>query len=524
MSLNEDTKLLLENLIFKGKIVARHEGRGGVVYIVQGQNDLNKVAYKTTKKIESDIGDGVNVADFEREAKNWFSFSGHTLVIRPYFVKYWNKHPLICMPYCDGDLSDLVGQGQSLTSAVCLSLQLVKAMMTANMRGMDHHQDIKPENLLFIDLSKKFHGFPSQNVDQSVKYSVRVADFGVANGWHDKYQGGTNIYKAPEQHDSSCYEAFAPDLFAVGLVIAELFQGYHPAENNPGEVEKIRKKGSKQKKWAFEGERHLALGEPPQAQELVLLIREMLSVNPSNRPSFKEVYGRLSNILKILSPTTLDQLELLFEYYDKLASTNELEGSLERLLKRAEIPSQQCVVQEDIRKQLKKTLREDTVTLENIFRTHHLARAFQKVCSNDLVNYDKNILIEASKRVVEFVLTSVESITSNELYPPLSFEGIKPTKFGSDLEAKVEILSTSIKRLERLNAYDDQLSIRVEEGGDLIKACMLMSEACDNWYIGRRPEACKLLKEVRLLVPFESELEKLYKIWVTGRDCMKDFE
>jgi serine/threonine protein kinase len=154
MSWNEHTQSLLETTVFKGKIVKRRKGRGGLVYIVEQDAHPKRIAYKTIQEFETNLS--VDTERIDREARNWVSFAGHPLVIQPYFIEVWDGFPLICMPYCDGDLSELVGKELSLTNVVCLSLQIVKGMMAANMRGMDHHQDIKPENLLFIDLSAKF--------------------------------------------------------------------------------------------------------------------------------------------------------------------------------------------------------------------------------------------------------------------------------------------------------------------------------------------------------------------------------
>lgn len=517
MSLNERTQKLLETEVFKGKIVERRKGRGGLIYIVEREAYPNRVAYKTIQEFEDSIS--VDMLPIDRETRNWFIFSGHPLVVQPFYIKRWNSFPLICMPYCDGDLSEIISNGQSLTSAVCLSLQIVKGMMVANKRGMEHHQDIKPENILFVDLSTKFHNFPPSHVDPSLKYSIRIADFGTANAWNDNYLGGTNAYKAPEQHDPSPYDEFIPDVFAVGLVIAELFQGYHPAaKDRKTKVGKWR--GSKLKKWANNGERNFSTSENPQAQKLVTLVKQMLNADPSDRPSFQECYDTLTCILKTLSFASLEQLELLFEYFDYIDNHYKLESEINKLLRLAVVPSQKDFVKQDIKGKLKNVLEGGSTSLKEIIRTHHLAKAFHKICSSESTQDDKALLIESSRKIMSFVLTSHELITSNHMWPPFSFASKEEKKLASNLEAKAELLNTSIKRLEVLNFCDHQLIQKINDGGNVIQSCVLMGRASANWRTGNYHEACELLKEVRELTPNEKELDDLYKRWIEVRDTI----
>lgn len=117
---NKHTQSFLETQVFKGRIVERRKGRGGLIYIIEQDAIPNRIAYKTIQEFETDLS--VDTKRFDREARNWFEFSGHPLVIRPFFIKVVDNVPLICMPYCDGDLRNLVEERLSLTSVVCISL------------------------------------------------------------------------------------------------------------------------------------------------------------------------------------------------------------------------------------------------------------------------------------------------------------------------------------------------------------------------------------------------------------------
>ncbi|WP_394423486.1 protein kinase [Vreelandella stevensii] len=519
---NEHTQKLLEIEVFKGRIVERRKGRGGLVYIVEQDAIPSRIAYKTIQEFETNLP--IDTERIDREARNWFGFSGHPLVITPHFIEVCNSVPLICMPYCDGDLRGLVGKDLGLTGVVCLSLQIVKGMMAANRRGMDHHQDVKPENLLYIDLSTKFRDFPPPDVDPAVKYSVRIADFGVSNAWHDKYLGGTNAYKAPEQHDPNVYETFAPDVFAVGLVIAELFQGYHPAARAAG-TKVWNWRGAKLKKWTTGGERHFSPVQNAHAQELVKLVTDMLAADPNERPSFQQCYDRLASILEVLSQNTFKQIELIFEYFEYLANYCELESEIDRQLKLAVIPSHRKSIKKIIKGHLRDSLNGGVETLENALRVHHLVKALDLLCGRDLTQKEKDLLVEGSTAIVGFTLKHHESITADCLWPSLSFCDPEPKKLASDIEAKGELLNASIERLKLLGVYDKKLKGQVDKGDSVILACRVLNEASNMWVAGRVDEACDLLDEVRRLTPYEPELESLYERWISTKDLFaKNFK
>jgi serine/threonine protein kinase len=144
-------------------------------------------------------------------------------------------------------------------------------------------------------------------VDPFLRYSVRIADFGVVNAYLNGHPGGTNVYKAPEQYDIKIFpECFEPDIFAVGIIIAELFQGYHPAALDKDKDKQIRTwKGKKLKRWVLSGIRNYKTAENDSEVSLIKLIDEMLSPNPCLRPSFESCYGVLSEILKMSDPKVL---------------------------------------------------------------------------------------------------------------------------------------------------------------------------------------------------------------------------
>lgn len=515
--MNEFEQIALELHVFKGKIIERREGRGGLIYIVEQDAYPRRIAYKTIKEFETN-NRPFDTTRIIREARNWFTLSGHPLVFTPHLIKIWDDVPLIRMPYCDGDLRRFIDERQSLTAVICLSLQIVQGMIVANRRGMEHHQDIKPENLFYIDLSAQFEDFPPSNVDPVLRYSVRIGDFGVANAWRDNHKGGTNAYKAPEQYDGHPEESiptFAPDIFAVGVVIAELFRGFHPASATPG-TNVWNWRGSKLKKWATGGKRNIfAPDDTPEAAALSELINAMLSPDPTKRPAFTDCYRQLVNLLKTLSPTSLEQLELLFRYYDYVSTHFALEQEIDRQVRLANAPGELQSVKDRITERLRGSLEVSGLTLDGILSVYHLADALHRLCEAVCAPEDKQLLIKATKLVICFVLQQHQMITADCLWPSFSFDGPKGNKSASDIEAKTEILCSSIKRLQVFDAYDKDLQCEIEAGDDTIQACLLMNNAIEAWSEQRIDDACNLLSLVREKTSNDPALDKLYQDWVS---------
>lgn len=522
--MDKETQEFLETNLFNGKIVCRHEGRGGLVYIVEHEQNTSpsRVAYKTIKAFEESTSD--NIDSFIRETHSWLDFSGHYSIITPHFVKLVNDVHFVCMPFCAGDLRDLIKLKLDLTAVVNVALQIVKGMIVANSRGMIYHQDIKPENILYSDLSKIYTNFPPAYIHPSVKYSVRIADFGVANAWLDGYLGGTNAYKAPEQYSLDKEREFAPDIFAVGIVIAELYQGYHPAVKSSGVNPGKTWNGSRLRAWANSGARHFATPQSPAAEDLIKLLEEMLSSDPDKRPSFLDCYKRLSAILKTLSSITLEQMELLFDYYDCNANHRSVEGYLYRQLKLSELPIKRQFVKEEMMRELNVCMSAGVNNLENILEIHHRANALQQICRGKIEVSERAILIEASRMIVKFVLASFELITAQCLLSVPSFGNSPPKKLGTDIEARSEFLCTSIERLKFLDSYDEKLKAEVESGHSEIEAFLLMREALNEWVASSWGRACILLDRVRQLASPEPELDQLYDGWRRTEEHFKNMQ
>jgi serine/threonine protein kinase len=102
--------------------------------------------------------------------------------------------------------------------------------------GFEGHGDIKPSNFLYSDLRDSFPGI--KDADDALwpsnqhPYRVVVADFGWADAWVDLgfSQKAWRQYLAPERLDN-VFKPMKSDMFSLGIVLAEIVMGKHPASN-----------------------------------------------------------------------------------------------------------------------------------------------------------------------------------------------------------------------------------------------------------------------------------------------------
>lgn len=128
-----------------------------------------------------------------------------------------DETPFFVMPIYDSSIRPLIGKVDE-AKAIQLISKILNGVETAHLKGIIH-RDLKPENILI-------RGEGSELV---------IADFGIARfTTEDLYTAietkadtrlANFIYAAPEQKARGGEITFATDVFALGLIINEIFTG-----------------------------------------------------------------------------------------------------------------------------------------------------------------------------------------------------------------------------------------------------------------------------------------------------------
>ncbi|ENC6655722.1 protein kinase [Aeromonas hydrophila] len=318
--------------IFQGKIVKTFEGNSGLIYLVENYPAPPKtksfpryIAYKKCKRYD---GDSFEI--FKEETNKWFQITSR-FVLPIQYINIIDGEYYVCMRAgIHGTLSELIKNGFDIVSSFNISLQIVKGLIDMHNCGIQHHQDLNPQNIMFEDLSTIFDEegkpilfrdnykpYPPEHLHESFKYRVMISDFGMANYFiKDPIQGksgGKFAYKAPEQYDKNI-RGFSPDLFALGVILCLIFTNKHPTGKT---VDFALKKSPKLKQgwecWAKNGKRIIECG----SEIIQDLITRLLSSNPHYRPSLEHVYDVLFTEFYKEDPYQAHSCKLNFQMLDR---------------------------------------------------------------------------------------------------------------------------------------------------------------------------------------------------------------
>lgn len=170
----------------------------------------------------------------------------------------------------------------SISNVIVLMQHVAEALAYLHTTKRYVHRDIKPKNILL-------------DRDRRVAY---LADFGSAAVLDDDLENAkaartTPLYQAPEAASTGRVGPPA-DIYALGLTAFEMLNGLFPySDLDPAEIDRRVNRGRRAMP-----ERMLAAGEfaPHVPQSLCRLVRRMIDVDPSHRPSAGDVLRQLRDL------------------------------------------------------------------------------------------------------------------------------------------------------------------------------------------------------------------------------------
>ena len=548
MERNEIEEIVL-SIHLKGEIIERKRGTYGIVFIVkqQAQAIPKYVAYKTTK----DKFDKNKLDTFIREARVWFEkLKGHPLILTPFYITNIENRPLICMPFCEKTLRDYLNEHKSLKpiEALVITSQILKGLIFARSKGIESHQDLKPENILLEDLSKKFAEWPPQNVDQSLKWQVRIGDFGCANAWRELGEpGGTKPYMAPEQWelkrlkdkirdkrtDTKEREKLSKelekkkkemdfskvDVFAIGIILYELLTGKHtigvktsdvwpePKEGFP----KRYKKDDRWKKWSKKASENIKLENLELKEEIESLIKDMLLPDINERLDLHSAFKRVMDLLHKLHKPTAKQLELLFEYYDCWANYLAEYDRLYSLTQLSKLPKQKKIIIEQLLKEIKDMEERITSPADAVYFCE-LCYTTAKLLLSERSKENNDKAKALADKILKTAVKWRDKIKTYHRYPELKFkdETLVETPPFRDFEIYAEIIGYVRKILEEIIGKE-KTKILFENVDNYTKSAYFYSIASNYHSKGDEIKAVEILKKCIELNPEEAVLKEFLK-------------
>jgi serine/threonine protein kinase len=155
-----------------------------------------------------------------------------TIIDHGVLIKGEDNSPFYVMPLYDGSLRDLLKAGISRSKVLNYFAQILDGVEAAHIQGVVH-RDLKPENILY-----------AAGDDRLV-----IADFGIARFEEDELYTAVETkdsarlanfqYAAPEQRSRGAEPDQRADIYALGLILNEMFTGEVPSGTGYKTIAKV---------------------------------------------------------------------------------------------------------------------------------------------------------------------------------------------------------------------------------------------------------------------------------------------
>lgn len=312
----EEISAFLEGRLSKyGRIKMRSGGMCGTVYFFdQGENVHPRwVAAKIPRVPAKDRSE--RNRRFLREIEIQHRTFYHRFVCWPFDYEMVLDTPVALYRASDGDLAQWIPrQDFSPSSRLAVLIYLCSALRHCRSRGMECHQDLKPQNILMraaVDGVGEISG-------ADVFEFPQLADFGLANMGLEGHAEGARPYMAPEQWLADIADGDS-DIFALGVIIFEVMTaGEHPYGGTIREWWPDPEEG-KSKRWLRPDiwKKWAEAGNPITPARFLVdgvdhIARKCMSPSPSDRPTLDHIQAELLAVLLRHDPPSAIQAEFQF--------------------------------------------------------------------------------------------------------------------------------------------------------------------------------------------------------------------
>ena len=300
------------------QLTVQRVAAGGMGVVAMGPDRMHNDQWFSLKTVQpAALARNPTLQDrFLREALTWLGLWPHPNILQAQFATQIDGLIFLALDYAEhGSLADLLARGSlplPLPLALEIAQQIAAGLVALHTPDPAHlrplpivHRDLKPANILLKQANK-------------VPF-IQIADFGLvallpeaAGGLGEdqvadptrsaRFQTragivlGTPAYMAPEQWQGATLAGTPADLYALGLILAELVTGQHP----------LRDLRQRQTVGAWR-QAHVQ-GEPARLQARVpavpvpleRLYQALLSKRAEDRPTAEEALARLQAVAQRL--------------------------------------------------------------------------------------------------------------------------------------------------------------------------------------------------------------------------------
>ena len=231
------------------QLTVRRVAAGGMGLVAMGPNHMRNDQWYALKTVQpAALARDPTLQDrFLREALTWLGLWYHPNILRAVAVNSIDGLVFLRLEYAEhGSLADLLAQGPlTLPLALHAAQEIAAGLVALHTPDPEHlrplplvHRDLKPANVLLKQMSQG--------------QAIQITDFGLVALLPEAAGGGlaedqeadptrsarfqtragsvlgTPAYMAPEQWQGATLAGPPADLYALGLILAELVTGQHP--------------------------------------------------------------------------------------------------------------------------------------------------------------------------------------------------------------------------------------------------------------------------------------------------------